>query len=217
MSSTTVVIADDHPPQRAGIRAALEEGGFFVCAEVGDGPSAIEAVIEHRPDVALLDIHMPGNGIVAAGEIAARSPDTVVVMLTVSRSDEDLFDSLRAGAAGYLLKDTDPERLPIALRGVIEGEAAVPRSLMARVIEEFRERDGRRRLPILKKRGIELTSREWDVLTMMRDGHTTAAIARQLSISPVTVRRHVSSTLQKLEVPDREAAVRLLEEEEDRT
>ena len=214
MKELTAVLADDHVPTRTGVRAAIERHGFQVLAEVGDGPSAVSATLELKPDVALLDIHMPGNGIVAAGEIAAKSPDTVVVMLTVSRSDEDLFDSLRAGAAGYLLKDTDPERLPIALRGVIEGEAAVPRSLMARVIEEFRERDGRRTLPILKRRGIELTSREWDVLTMMRDGHTTAAIARQLSISPVTVRRHVSSTLQKLDVPDREAAVRLLEEED---
>ncbi len=97
-------------------------------------------------------------------------------MLTVSRNDSDLFDSLRAGAAGYLLKDTDPERLPDALRGVIAGEAAVPRALVARLIDEFRSRGTRRRLPLIGGRGVELTSREWEVLDLMAEGLTTAQI-----------------------------------------
>jgi DNA-binding NarL/FixJ family response regulator len=211
VSELTVVLADDHVPTRVGVRAAIERDGFQVVAEVGDGDAAVAAAVEHSPDVCLLDIHMPGNGIRAAAEISERVPSTVVVMLTVSRNDADLFESLRAGAAGYLLKDTDPDRLPHALRGVVEGEAAVPRSLVARVIEEFRERESRSRLPVLRRRGVELTDREWDVLNMMRDDHTTAGIAERLSISPVTVRRHVSSVLAKLDVPDRDAAVRLLE------
>jgi DNA-binding NarL/FixJ family response regulator len=211
VSDLTVVLADDHVPMRAGVRAAIERDGFRVVAEVGDASAAVAAAVEHSPDVCLLDVHMPGNGIQAAAEIGERVPGTVVVMLTVSRDDADLFESLRAGAAGYLLKDTDPDRLPLALRGVVEGEAAVPRSLVARVIEEFRDRDSRSRLPALRRRGVELTEREWDVLELMRDDHTTAEIADRLSISPVTVRRHVSSVLAKLDVPDREAAVRLLE------
>ena len=211
MTDLTVVLADDHVPTRVGVRAAIEREGFRVVAEVGDGDAAIDAAVEHSPDVCLLDINMPGNGIHAAAEIAERVPSTVVVMLTVSRDDADLFESLRAGAAGYLLKDTDPERLPLALRGVIDGEAAVPRSLVARVIEEFRGREPRRRLQGSGGRGAELTSREWEVLELMRDGRSTGEIASGLRISPVTVRRHVSSLLAKLEVPDRDAAVRLLE------
>jgi DNA-binding NarL/FixJ family response regulator len=211
VSELTVVLADDHAPTRVGVRAAIEREGFRVVAEVASGHAAIDAVAEHSPDVCLLDINMPGNGIRAAAEIAQRAPGTVIVMLTVSRDDADLFQSLRAGAAGYLLKDTDPERLPHALRGVLDGEAALPRSLVARVIEEFRGGESRRRLPGPKRHGVELTGREWDVLEQMREGRTTAEIASGLGISPVTVRRHVSSVLAKLDVPDRDAAVRLLE------
>ena len=134
-------------------------------------------------------------------------------MLTVSQNDTDLFDSLRAGAAGYLLKDTDPERLPHALRGVLAGEAAVPRRLVSRVLDEFRTHGRRRRLPLVGRRGRELTSREWEVLEMLREGLTTAQIAERLFVSPVTVRRHISAILSKLEVPDRESALRLLEAE----
>src|SRR5215210_654738 len=128
---------------RAGVRLALERGGFEICSEAEDGPSAVEAAERERPDVCLLDIQMPGNGIRAAEQIAKRVPHAAIVMVTVSRSDSDLFDALRVGASGYLLKDIDPERLPLALRGVLNGEAALPRHLVALVIDEFRER-GRR-------------------------------------------------------------------------
>lgn len=160
----------------------------------------------------LLDVHMPGSGIRAAQRIGELLPDAVVVMLTISRNDTDLFDSLRAGAAGYLLKDTDPARLPHALRGVLDGEAAIPRELVARVVDEFRERGRRRRLPLVGRRGAELTSREWEVLDLLAGDLTTAEIAARLAVSPVTVRRHVSAILRKLEVHDRAAAVRLLDQ-----
>ena len=195
------------------MRRTLVDAGFEVVAEAADSPGAVEAAERERPDLCLLDVHMPGGGIRAAGEILERLPDTAVVMLTVSRNDEDLFDALRAGAAGYLLKDTDPERLPHALRGVLAGEAAVPRTLVARVIDEFRTHGRRRRVPLAGRRGIELSSREWEVLEMLREGQTTADIARRLSVSPVTVRRHVSAILRKLDVPDRQAAVELMERE----
>jgi DNA-binding NarL/FixJ family response regulator len=206
-----VVIADDHPPTRTGVRAALERGGFVVCAEAADGNAAIEAARRERPDVCLLDIHMPGDGIRAAETIAHELPETAVVMLTVSRSDADLFDALRVGACGYLLKDIDPARLPLALYGVLEGEAALPRRLVALLIEEFRERRRRRRIPLGGRRSVELTDREWEVLELMRDGLSTEEIAARLFISPVTVRTHVSAILRKLQVPTREAAVALLE------
>jgi DNA-binding NarL/FixJ family response regulator len=204
-----VLIADDHPLTRVGIRLALERGGFDVCAEAEDGPSAVEAAERERPDVCLLDVQMPGSGIHAAEGIAKTVPDAAIVMLTVSRRDSDLFDALRAGASGYLLKDTDPERLPLALRGVLDGEAALPRHLVALVIDEFRER-GRRR-PLLRRRGVVLTDREWEVLELMSQGLTTFEIADRLFIEPVTVRTHVSAILKKLQVPTREAALQLLE------
>ena len=212
MSETfRVLIADDHPPTRAGVRAALERDNFVVCAEAADARSAIEGARTEQPDVCLLDIHMPGDGIHAAETIARELPEAAVVMLTVSRTDADLFNALRAGASGYLLKDIDPVRLPLALRGVLEGEAALPRRLVALLIEEFRERKRRRRIPLVGRRGVELTDREWEVLELMKQGLTTDEIATRLFISPVTVRTHVSAVLRKLHVPTREAALELLE------
>jgi DNA-binding NarL/FixJ family response regulator len=207
-----VVLADDHAPTRAGVKAALERAGFAVVAEEGDAPGAVAAAERETPEVVLLDIHMPGNGISAAADITHAQPDVAVVMLTVSRDDNDLFDALRAGALGYLLKDTDPDRLPYALRGVLAGEAALPRALVARVVDEFRERGRRRRLPLVKQKGVELTSREWEVLELMREDLSTAEIAERLFISQVTVRSHIAALLRKLRVPDRKAALKLLEE-----
>ena len=207
----TVLLADDHPPTRAGVRSALEGARFAVCADVPDAATAVSAALALRPDVALLDVHMPGSGLWAAREISAQLPDTAIVMLTISRNDDDLFDALRAGASGYLLKDMDPARLGAALDGVLAGEAALPRSLTARVIDEFRGR-GRRRLPFTGERGAALTSREWEVLDLMRDGLSTAEIAERLFVSRVTVRRHVSGILQKLQVGSREEALEQLAE-----
>jgi DNA-binding NarL/FixJ family response regulator len=206
-----VLIADDHPPTRAGVRLALERAGFIICAEAWTADRAVELAVQERPDICLLDIHMPGSGIAAAGAIAERLPGTSIVMLTVSQEDEDLFNALRGGASGYLLKTTDPDRLPHALHGVLRGEAALPRSLVSRVLAEFRRRqqNGRR----AGEAGFrDLTSREWEVLELLGDGHTTAEIAEKLFVSSATVRTHVASTLRKLSAPDREAAVALLKQ-----
>lgn len=206
----TVLLADDHAPTRGGVRLSLEGHGFHVCAEASTAAGAIEAARTHRPDVCLLDVGMPGGGIEAARVIAGEQPDTTVVMLTVSRSDADLFAALRAGAAGYLLKDTDPERLPHALRGVVAGEAALPRTLVTRLIDDYRGRSRRRQLPLIGKDPVELSAREWDVLTLLQQGLTTKEVAARLSISPVTVRRHVSALMHKAGVDSREDVIRLL-------
>ena len=209
---TRVLIADDHPPTRSDIREALEEDGrFTVCAEAGDAPGAVEAALRENPDLCILDVRMPGQGVAAAWEIGARLPDTKVVMLTVSADDLDLFAALRAGAAGYLLKGTDPERLPHALQDVLEGRAAMPRALVARLMDEFRDLGARRRSVVTSSGAPQLTSREWQVLDLLRQKLTTAEIARRLVISQATVRTHVASLVRKLDVPDREAAVRLFE------
>jgi len=207
----TVLVADDHAPTRAGVRDALGDDGFAVVAEAAGADAAVELALRERPDVCLLDIHMPGGGIAAAARITEELPEIVVVMLTVSREDEDLFAALRAGAAGYLLKDMDPARLAPALRGVVAGEAAVPRTLVARVVEEFRSSERRPSLPLVRSRGARLTAREWEVLELLRERLTTGEIAHRLGLSAVTVRRHVSSILAKLRVPDRRAMARLLE------
>ena len=209
----SVLIADDHAPTRADIRSILEEDGrFTVLWEAGDAPAAVAAAVEGKPQVCLLDVRMPGGGVAAAWEISARLPETKIVMLTVSRDDKDLFAALRAGASGYLLKDVAPDRLADALEAVLSGESALPGSLVARLVAEFRDRGPRRRtLVSAESGGAQLTSREWQVLELMRQGMTTAQIARRLVVSPATVRSHVAAILRKLRVPDREAALRLFE------
>ncbi len=203
-----IVIADDHIPTRAGVRLALERYGFVICAEEGSGPAAVAAAVRERPDVCLLDVHMPGGGIAAAAEIAERVPDAAVVMLTVSRDDADLFEALKAGARGYLLKDMNPDRLGIALEAVLEGEAALPRTLVARLVDEFRLRSHRSTFALARRSASDLSSREWEVLELMREGHTTAEIAASLYLSKTTVRRHVGSILKKLRVATRAEAIR---------
>jgi DNA-binding NarL/FixJ family response regulator len=204
-----IVLADDHATARLGVRLALEEGGFQVVAEAVDAPSAVEAALRHRPDLCLLDVYMPGQGIAAAAELTEALPDMPIVMLTVSDTSEDLFEALRAGACGYLLKDTDPQRLPYALAAVLEGEAAVPRALTARLITEFRRRGSERRTPTAEGDMVTLSEREAEVLELLREKLSTKEIAHRLDISPVTVRRHVSEFVRKLRVADRDEALRL--------
>jgi DNA-binding NarL/FixJ family response regulator len=205
-----VLVADDHPALRAAVKRTLESSGYVVCAESDTAPGAVEAAVRERPDLCLLDIQMPGNGLWAAAEIVAQVPESAVVMLTVSQDERDLFEALRAGAVGYLLKDTDPERLPHALRGVLSGEAALPRTLVRHLIREFQQRGQRRHLFLPGRRRVDLTAREGEVLDLLRRGLSTAEIAKRLSVSAVTVRRHIGSVLAKLDEPDRKSALALL-------
>lgn len=205
-----VLIADDHPLVRDGVRDALVERGVQVCAEAADADTAVLAALRERPDVCLLDIDMPGNGIVAAREISERLPETAVVMLTVSDDEQDLLAAVRSGAVGYLLKDSDPDRLAFALHGVLSGEAALPRRLMARVLDHVRAGEARRRFGLRMPSAVTLTDREWEVLELMHDEMSTRDVAIRLSVSPVTVRRHLSSAVAKLGVDDRWAALALV-------
>jgi DNA-binding NarL/FixJ family response regulator len=204
-----VVMADDHARMRGLVRAALEAGGCVVLGEGASGPEAVALALEHRPDVALLDIHMPGGGIAAAREITRAAPEVAVVMLTHSAEDDDLFDSLRAGASGYLLKDTDPATLADALKGAVAGEALMPPRLVARIMDEFRA-PGKRRFTRKSAAAAKLSTREWEVMQLLAEGLSTEEAARRLFLSPTTVRVHVSSVLRKLRVKDRESAFRVL-------
>ena len=208
-----VLVADDHARPRADLCNILDDSdSFTVCAEVGDAAAAIEAALSEQPDLCLLDIEMPGNGIAAAWEITARLPETKVVMLTVSRDDRDLFASLRAGAAGYLIKDLKPGELLTGLEMVAAGDAAMSPRTVARVLEEFRDRAAKRRAIVAPSADGSLTSREWEILNLLRNGLSTADIADRLVVTPATVRTHILSALRKLRLPDRESAIRFFEE-----
>jgi two-component system, NarL family, nitrate/nitrite response regulator NarL len=207
-----VLVADDHAPTREDVRAAVDaDPRFTVVAVAADAAEAVSAAVRERPDVALLDMRMPGSGAAAAWEITARLPATRVVMLTISRSDDDLFAALRAGVSGYLLKDMPFDAIGDELAAVLDGRVALPEELVARLVEEFRDSAPRRRAVLGRRAGAQLTSREWEVLDLLRQGLTTGEIARRLFVSPATVRSHVAAVLRKLRVPDREAAVRLFE------
>jgi DNA-binding NarL/FixJ family response regulator len=205
----TVVLADDHPAIRLGVRLAVTCGGFEVLAEAADRDGAVEAVLRERPDVCLLDVYMPGGGIETAAILAQEAPATAVVMLTVSANPDDMLAALRAGARGYLLKDTSPERLPAALRGVLNGEAALPRTLVGRILPEFRHIPDADAAPLLVD-GVELTARESEILRLLRSGLSTIQISERLSLSPITVRRHISAGAAKLGAADRDEAIRAI-------
>ena len=186
---------------------ALErDGRFDVCASAADAAEAVQAAVRERPDVCLLDVRMPGSGLAAAWEISARLPQAKVVMLTVSDEDADLFGGLRAGADGYLLKTMNLRRLPDALAGVCSGEAAMQRTLVARVLERFHGREPRWRHLAAGCPERRLTSREWEVLELLAQGRSTAEIASRLVLSASAVRAHIASIVRKLEVADRAAA-----------
>jgi DNA-binding NarL/FixJ family response regulator len=209
-SAPTVVIADDHPAIRLGVRMALIGGGFDVVAEAADCDGAVSAVLRERPDVCLLDVWMPGGGIEAAHRLAQAAPATSVVMLTVSDSTDDVLAALRAGAVGYLPKDTRPDRLPPALCGVLKGEAALPRALVGLVLHRFRDYTAAAADSVCIG-NVKLTPRESQILKMLRSGLTTVEIGETLSLSPITVRRHISAGVAKLGVADRTAATHAID------
>lgn len=202
-----VVIADHHLPTRVGVRIALEHDGFVVASEEDTAPAAVAAALRDQPDVCLLDVEVPGGGIEAAEAITSQLPDTQVVMLGEAAKDEDVFAALDAGASGYLLREIDPSRLGTALRDVLNGGAALPRALTARLIEEFRARAQQGTTLLARPGANDLTRREWEVLDCLREGLSTRRTAKRLFISETTVRRHVGSILRKLDVPTRQAAV----------
>ena len=204
ITTIRVLLGASHEAALAGLRMALGEEHFKVVSEAADAQTAVEAAVRERPDICVLDADLPGGAVKATAAIVRDLPRTAVVLLADRRTDAPMLDAVRAGAVGYLYKDMDPERLRYALRGVTEGEAALPRTLVKRLMVEFRARaKGRTALGL----DVELTPREWDVLDLISQGSSTSQAATALAISEVTVRRHLSTAVAKLGVPSREAAI----------
>jgi len=167
--------------------------------------------VAHRPpDVCLIDVDLRGNGLSATAELAARSPSVSVVLLTAAPSEGQFLDAIRAGAFGYVDINVAPAALGNIVEAVMKGEAAIPRALVPVLVDRYRARPTRRHLTFPNGRGVDLTSREWEVLDSMREGLSTRAIAERLVISDVTVRRHIGSALKKLDVTSRADALRVL-------
>lgn len=205
-----VLLADADAPTRVGLRLALESGGYDVVAEASEAAAAVTAAVQLEPDAALVAASLPGGGIEAARQIAAQRPRVRLVIVSADPSGEELLEAVTAGASGYLGRDVSPRRLPAALRGVLAGEVALPRRLTQHLLEALRERDVRRATLTAQARSA-ITDREWEVLQLLASGASTSEIAHRLRISPVTVRRHSSSLVAKLGVPDRASVRRLLE------
>ena len=206
--SPSVLLADADRSHRRAVRDALGSSGFIVVGEAGDAATAIAAARRLRPDICLIDIELPVEGLNAVGRIAKTSPATQIVVLTSSDSPEDVVTAFTRGASGYLLKGIAGERLASTLRRSYRGEPPLSRSLVPHLVEEIR-RGSVRRLS-LPGGSVTLTPREWEVGEMLRDGATTTEIAERLGVSPITVRRHIGLLLSKLGAKNRESAVELL-------
>jgi DNA-binding NarL/FixJ family response regulator len=196
-----VIVADDQAMVRAGIAAVLAaEPDIEVVGQSADGEAAVAQAVALRPDVAVLDIRMPGlDGLTATARITAEVPATRVVVLTTFGLDEYVFAALRAGAAGFVLKDADPERVVDAVRVVAGGDALLDPGVTRRLIDRFAAGPG----PGDAARLSSLTPRETDVLRQVARGLSNVEVAAALGISPATVKDHVAVILGKLGVRDR--------------
>ncbi|UCF60854.1 MAG: response regulator transcription factor [Anaerolineaceae bacterium] len=198
-----VLVADDHSLFRDGIVSLLEAAGFEVVGQVGDGQSAIESAQLLRPDLVLMDITMPEmNGLEALRQIRFVLPDTKVVMLTVSEDDSDLFEAIRLGASGYLLKSLNADEFLEMLEGLSHGEAVMTRETTARLMRGFAD------LADLQETAPDrLSPRELELLQLVAEGLSNKAIGQQLSVSVNTVKYHMKNILQKLGAQNRTEAV----------
>ncbi len=202
-----VLIADDQALVRAGFKMILEtDPDIRVVAEADDGAEAVEAAFRTRPDIALMDIRMPGmDGLEATRRIIAAPNPPRVLILTTFDLDEYVFDALTAGASGFLLKDVAPEQLLAGIRTIAQGDSLLSPSVTRRLIESF-VRDGRQSReppPVLD----ELTPRELEILQLVARGLSNSEIADQLVVSSTTIKTHVARVLMKLALRDRIQAV----------
>jgi DNA-binding NarL/FixJ family response regulator len=199
-----IVLADDHPIFRDGLVRSLEEaGGFDVVGAGGTAEEAVALAQIHQPDLALLDISMPGGGIEAARGVREASPGTRIAMLTVSEAEQDVIGALKAGAIGYVLKGISAGELAAILAGIARGEAHVAPALAARILNDFRKPAAKPRAPI-----DDLSKREEDILRHVATGMSNREVAEKLGIQEKTVKHYMTSILEKLHARNRvEAAL----------
>ncbi|MEU0581812.1 response regulator transcription factor [Streptomyces griseoincarnatus] len=199
-----VLLADDQSLVRAGFRALLDaQPDIGVAGEAADGEEALRLIREVRPDVVLMDIRMPGLDGLAATRRVTGDPDLAdvkVVMLTTFELDEYVFEAIRSGASGFLVKDTEPDELLRAVRAVVDGDALLSPGVTRRLIAEFAARS---KGPAAAGALSELTGREREVMALVGLGLTNEEIARRLVVSPLTAKTHVSRTMVKLGARDR--------------
>ncbi|MBI5287689.1 MAG: response regulator transcription factor [Chloroflexi bacterium] len=197
-----VLLVDDQILFRKGVRALLEaEEDIEIVSEAGNGNEAANKVKAYRPDVVLMDIHMPEcDGIEATRLIKAEHPDVKIVILTVSDEDDDLFEAIKAGAEGYLLKNLRPDELIQMLRSVVANEAPLSPAIASKLLGEFRRhpRDEEK-----QPHGPELTSREREVLQLVAEGMSNAEIGLKLCVVEGTVKNHLHNILEKLHLQNR--------------
>lgn len=194
MSEPPRILVADNAMTRLGVRIALD-GLAVVCGEAASRRAAVRAAEAQRPDIVLAGRSLPGGGVETVREIAAAMPDTLIIFVADADDPADLLAALRAGAVGYVSAGSDGEQLRRVVSAVLAREAAVPRSMVIGLIDALRERE--------RVSDDVLTSRESEILAMLRTGQTTGEIAKRLRISPVTVRRHISKLLRKAGASDR--------------
>ena len=203
-----VLIVDDHALFRRGLMLVLEsEDGIEVVGEADDGEDAIAKAEQLAPDVVLMDVRMPRiSGIEATRRLAEALPTTKIIMLTVSDEEEDLYEAIKAGATGYLLKEISIEEVADAVRAVTQGQTLISPSMASKLIAEFtnlaKRATDRQQVPVPR-----LTERELDVLRLVAQGITNREIAEQLFIAENTVKNHVRNILEKLHLHSRMEAV----------
>ena len=205
MKSIRVLLADDHTLVRAGFRALLRSlGDVEIVAEAGDGDDALRLIEVHQPDVVLLDIAMPGlNGLEVAACVVQRFPNVRVMMLSMYANEEYVLQALRAGAAGYLLKDADSSELELAVRAVARGDTYLSPPVSKSVIEDYVQR-----LSSQPGSFDRLTPRQREVLQLIAQGHSTKEIAQMLNIGVKTAETHRTQLMQQLDIHDIAGLVR---------
>lgn len=199
-----ILIVEDHPLYRKGLRLLLDgTPGFEVVADAVDGVQAVALAAEVRPDVVLMDLQLPEQGgIAATREIVTVMPETRVLVVTLFQDDDSVFAALRAGARGYILKDSDEEEIVRAVRAVAAGESLFSPSVATRILSWFSTVR-----PVAPDAFPGLTSREREILALLAAGRSNAAIASQLSLSVKTVANNVSVIFSKMQVADRSEAI----------
>jgi DNA-binding NarL/FixJ family response regulator len=205
MKPIRILLADDHTLVRAGIRSLLQElPGVHIVAEAGDGHTALALIETHQPDIAMLDIAMPGlNGLEVASRVADDFPFVRVVILSMHATEEYVLRALRAGAVGYLLKDANTAELEMAIAAVMGGETFLSPAVSRHVVE-YVQRVGEAGSSSLER----LTPRQREVLQLIAEGHTTQGIAQVLGISVKTVETHRAQLMERLDIHDIAGLVR---------